>query len=305
MGAYISLAIYQRNSWKFVFEKEFLLFISISLLPSVIYYGYGIVIADYLRWKIETSFRPHLYLHREYWNGWLLLATNGAGYLALIGALLGLPTLRKGMAQALLIGLWVGYIVFGLVFTMHIHTHTYYQAQLIPIVAFSFSSLIALIMSYLRQSSNSGFWWLPVIGALLLITFFDVQDVRANVGAQVFETEQTAREVGEIVKHSSNTVFVARFYGLPLQYYGEFAGVPWPKAIEYWLYRRPDERELSIKERLNSLGFVPEYFIITDFDNLNRRHADLKKFLDAHCSPIAKSDQYLIYDRTCIQQLYR
>jgi 4-amino-4-deoxy-L-arabinose transferase-like glycosyltransferase len=301
MGAYTSLAIYQRNSWKFIFERNFLLFVAISLLPSVIYYGYGIFIAGYLRWKIETSFRPHLYLHREYWKGWLLLAINGAGYLALIGALIGLPILRKGLPQALLLGLWVGYLVFGLVFTMHIHTHTYYQAQLIPIVAFSLSSLMALIPSYLRQLSNNWFWWLPIMGALLLTAFFNVQDVRGNVGAQVFESEQTAREVGEIVKHSSNTAFVARFYGLPLQYYGQFSGAPWPKAIEYWLYRRSDERALSIEERLNSLGFAPEYFVITDFDSLNRRHADLKEFLETHCSPIVKDRRYIIYDGSCFQ----
>src|SRR5688572_7917109 len=190
MGAYTSLAIYQRNSWKFIFERKFLLFVTISLLPFVIYYGYGIFIAGYLRWKLETSFRPHLYLHREYWEGWLLLATNGAGYLALSGALIGLPILRKGLPQALLMGLWVGYLVFGLVFTMHIHTHTYYQVQLIPIVALSLSSLMALIVSYLRQLSNNWIWWLPIIGALLLTAFFNVQDVRDNVGAQVFESEQ-------------------------------------------------------------------------------------------------------------------
>jgi 4-amino-4-deoxy-L-arabinose transferase-like glycosyltransferase len=189
IGAYTALAIYHSNSWRFLLKKEFWLFIGISLLPLSLYYGYGIFIADYLRWKIDSSFRPDLYLQRAYWEGWLLLATNGVGYIALIGALLGLPTLRRGLPQALLIGLWIGYILFGLIFTMHIHTHNYYQVQLIPIVALSFSSLIALFVNYLRQIPDNRYWWLPVLGALLLVTFFNLQDVRNKIGSQIFESD--------------------------------------------------------------------------------------------------------------------
>jgi hypothetical protein len=110
-----------------------------------------------------------------------------------------------------------------------------------------------------------------------------------------------AKDIGEIVHHSSKTVFIARFYGMPLQYYGELSGSSWPKAIETGLYRRPDEKELSINERLAGLSFVPDYFVITDFDNFNQRHVDLKEFLNTHCSVVAENEQYLIYDGTCVQ----
>jgi len=299
MGAYTALAIYRNRSWKFMFERDFILFMVVSLLPSILYYGYGIFIAGFLRWKVTSSFRPHLYLHREYWQGWANLAANGVDYPILLGALLGLPTLRMGKPRFLLVGLWLGYIVFGLVFTMHIHTHNYYQAQLIPIVALSFSSLVAVFLDHLGQLSNKWYWWLPVGATVLLIMFFDISEVRAKVGSQVFESEQVAYEVGEIVNHSSHTVFVARYYGMPLQYYGELAGMSWPKAIEYWLYRQPNERILTIEERLNGLGFEPEYFVITDFTSFNNRHADLKVFLQEHCSLLVQNERYLIYDGYC------
>jgi 4-amino-4-deoxy-L-arabinose transferase-like glycosyltransferase len=70
LGAFISLAIYRKKSWKFIFEKDFIIFIIISLLPVFLYYGYGILFAGFLKWKVKTSFRPNLYLHREYWEGW-------------------------------------------------------------------------------------------------------------------------------------------------------------------------------------------------------------------------------------------
>lgn len=84
-----------------------------------------------------------------------------------------------------------------------------------------------------------------------------------------------------------------------LQYYGELAGTSWPKAIEHPLYRRPDARELSIQERLDGLGFEPEYFVITDFNDYQMRHPDLKAFLESQCELVAESEYYLIYDGHC------
>ena len=108
MGAYTALAIYRNRSWKFIFERDFILFLIVSLRPSVLYYGYGIFIAGFLRWKVVSSFRPHLYLHREYWQGWAELAANGVDYPILLGALLGLPTLRMGKPRFLTCWVVVG-----------------------------------------------------------------------------------------------------------------------------------------------------------------------------------------------------
>jgi hypothetical protein len=104
-----------------------------------------------------------------------------------------------------------------------------------------------------------------------------------------------AEEIGEIVLHSPHTVFVASYYGLPLEYYGEFGGAPWPVRIEDSFYRRPGERELSVIERINGFSFIPEYFVITNFDLYNRKHQDLKQYLEQDCSLLAEKEQYLIY----------
>jgi 4-amino-4-deoxy-L-arabinose transferase-like glycosyltransferase len=301
LGAFTSLAIYRRRSWKFALDPKFLLFIGISLLPSFLYYGYGILIAGFLRWQADSSFQPHLYMQQEYWLGWLHLAGNGAGLLAIVGALLGLPTLRKGLPRALLAGLWFGYLVFGLVFTVHIHTHGYYQAQLIPIVAISLGSLGALYARYVQQMDNRWHGLLPVAAAMSVIIYFDLSNVREQIGSQVFESPQLAQEIGKYVNHSSETVFVAPFYGMPLQYYGEFAGTRWPKADESILYEAPPDHELTVEERMNGFGYVPDYFIITDFRWLDSYHADLKEYLQQQCSLLAQSAQYQIYDGSCAE----
>lgn len=299
IGFFVALAIYRRNSWKGIFERDSLMFLTISLLPAFVYYGYGILVAGFLRWKVATSFYPHLFLHHEYWMGWMMLAVNGVGYLTLIAALVGLPLSRKGLPRAALMGLWIGYGVFGLIFNLHIHTHIYYHVQLIPIVALSLSPLVVLIMNYLRQSSNAWYWWLPVIGVMLMIMFFNIRNVRDTTRFEVLGSKPISSEIGEIVKHSSNTVYVARYFGLPLQYYGQLAGAFWPRKIDYWLYQKPGDRELSVQERIDALSFSPEFFVITDFNAYREHHTDLKNFLEENCALIAKSNQYLIYDGSC------
>ena len=293
-GAFAAVIVHKEGSWKALLRRPFLLFSLLSLIFPLLYYGYGIVFAGFMRWKIQSSFRPDLYLHREYWKGWLELAVAGLGYAALIGAGAGFALLQKSMARAVMIGLALGHVVFGLVFTMHIHTHGYYQAQLIPTVAIAASVLVAVVADKLRHTADWKFWLPSLLGVLLLVTYVNVREVRRNLGFQVYESVQTDREIGELVNHSDSVLFLSRYYGMPLQYYGELTGSYWPRSITYYLYRR-DEPELSISERVANLSFTPEYFVITDFGEYNRNHADLKAYL-GNCPLLAQTDNYLVYE---------
>jgi 4-amino-4-deoxy-L-arabinose transferase-like glycosyltransferase len=293
LAAFSALAIAQRGIWKGLFHRQAATFFVISLLPTALYYGYGVFIADFMRWQVETSFRPYLLLHSRFWVGWLsgLLAIMGTT--ALVGALVGLPILRRGLSRVLLVGLGIGYVAFGLLFTVHIHTHSYYHAQLIPIIAIPLGAMVAFIVNWLRATWK-GYWWLPAIAGLALVMFSGFQEVRGQLGKRVFESKEVAREIGELVGHSKHVVFLARYYGLPLQYNGELTGSYWPRSMTYRLYRSPDHNR-SIEDRLKALGFIPEYFVITDFTEFSRHHTDLKEYLTQSCSALAETPQYLLY----------
>jgi hypothetical protein len=57
----------------------------------------------------------------------------------------------------------------------------------------------------------------------------------------------------------------------------------------------PEDGTLTIEERFNSLGFSQEYFVITDFNQLDRYHPDMKEYLRDHCPVVAQSKDYLSY----------
>jgi hypothetical protein len=63
------------------------------------------------------------------------VGTHALGLTALTGALLGAAFLPVGAARRLAAAIAAGYFVFGLLFTLHIHTTTYYHLQLLPAVS--------------------------------------------------------------------------------------------------------------------------------------------------------------------------
>jgi 4-amino-4-deoxy-L-arabinose transferase-like glycosyltransferase len=301
-AAFVALGIAQRGIWKSLFHRQAVVFFFIGLLPTALYYGYGIFVADFFRWKVETSFRPSLLLHWRFWMGWLNGLLEVVGLTGLVGALVGMPVIRRGLARALLGGLGIGYVMFGLLFTVHIHTHSYYNAQLIPIIAMPLGATVAIFARWLRAKWK-GNWWLPTLGIFALAIYSSFQEVRGGLGKQVFESEAVAKEIGDLVRHSSRVVFVSPYYGLPLQYNGELSGQPWPRPMTYRLYKDPYQHQ-TVKDRLQvlryshdveSLGFHPEYFVITDFKEYSSHHTDLKEYLTTSCSLLAETPKYLIY----------
>jgi hypothetical protein len=285
----------ERDGWRrAVFSRSSLGYLSLATIPAFAYYGYGAFVARYFQWKLPSSFMPSLYGHREYWQGWFELALAQLGVTALVLGILGLALLQRGLPRSMIVALGIGYLCFGLAFTFHIHTHGYYQAQLIPAVAIAASAVVAML---LRRAFSTREGWLRVaaMGSLGIVAADWGLEVRNRLGTQHFESRPIATAIGAQVKHSDRVVFLSPFYGLPLQYLGEFTGAYWPRASTYRLYRPEGEQARAVRARLAELGFEPEYFVITAFREYAEHHKDLRAYLETRCTPIATQDAYLIY----------
>jgi hypothetical protein len=292
--AYLAFSVHRNQNWKKIIDLPLVIFGVVSLLPSILYYGYGILFAGFMRWKISTSFMPYLLIKKDFWLGLFNNIVDVAEFMPLFLTLLGFFLIKNRKLQYLIVGLAVSFVVFSVVFTYHIHTHPYYHIQLFPIIGLCLAPSIISIVQPLRQAAGR-FWWAPVVGVFLFASYIGYREVRGNLYQTHLEDPTMAWEIGEAIGHSPHTVYVAYYYGIPLEYYGEFGGAPWPVRIEDEFYRRPDEQEASVQQRMNALGFVPEYFVITHFDLFNRKHQDLQIYLDANCNVVARTDLYLIY----------
>jgi len=115
-----------------------------------------------------------------------------------------------------------------------------------------------------------------------------------------------AREIGEIVGHSTNTVLLTPNFGRVIAYEGELSGLPWPTSLSL---RERQERGLvplrkdelfnpgylTIRTHGKYIKYTPDFFIITAFEEFEKQK-DLKDFLTTNFPVLAKNDDYLIFD---------
>lgn len=298
-SAFISIAINRRGIWKSLFHKEFLIFASVSLLPALIYNVYGIFIAKFLKGQTEWSFIPGLIFSPFFRNGWAAELDSVFGYLAVILAIAGTLMFRKGMPSALMRGLWIGYIIFGLAFNYHIASHSHYQLQLIPVIALCFGALAHPILG--RLADREGIIWrlqIPVAAVAIMGFMFSRQTTLAKLSNPHLENfVNVARAIGKDVNHSTSTIFLTFAYGEPLEYYGELSGTFWPGAIDFQAMKMKGISTLSAEERFRQdyLKDKPEYFIVTDRDEFGSQ-PDLRTFLSQNFPVLAKNEAYLIFD---------
>lgn len=298
LGVFVSLAVYRQGIRKSVISSNFLIFTVVSLLPTIIFYLYGIFIAGFFLEKSQPGFLPQILLNPFFWKGWLNNIGLVVGFTAFIGGLLGILMFREGQPRASLIGLWIGYLVFCLAFHYQVATHDYYQLQFIPIVALSIGPVVALIMNRLSQICTRRYWRIAVWSILLLALLLSIGVARSRLINPDFERKvKMAQEIGERVNHSTKTIFLSSDYGVPLEYHGLLSGPAWPTTSDLEWERLAGVRTLNAEERFNAwyLKDSPEYFIVMDFREFEGQ-PDLRDFLIGKFPIVAQNDDYLIFD---------
>jgi 4-amino-4-deoxy-L-arabinose transferase-like glycosyltransferase len=206
--------------------------ILLSLVPMFAWYAYGTIPHSFLRGHFSAKVSPSLLVESSYWNGWweqvvfVLTYPLKSGPLTLavvVAALAGVAVARPGPARTILLALWAGYILYGLVFTIHISTHNYYSLPLVPVVALSLGSLVDFLTARSRVSP------LPACVALVVAALVAAAAVSWKLHGPLtdrsFRTEEAVYvAAGRAAGHTSHALYVDTHYAEPLRYYGWTAG---------------------------------------------------------------------------------
>jgi hypothetical protein len=340
-GAFVSIAVLRNGFWRSVFNCNTINFVFIVCSLTLIYYVYGFITdVGFMREHARGSFLPHLLVQPFFWKEWLIMIGKVTGYIALILAIAGIVIMGEGRTRAMFFGLWIGYFIFGISATFQIHTHSYYHMPLIPIVALSLGPIADFVIKR-TDKLNLKRWDIMIIIAVILSvisgfliikngqqarniyshyknalkTAATVIGVNPSFSRFLFddfeEDVRIAREIGEHVKHSANTVILSPHFGRVLAYHGEFSGLPWPTNRSLYGRKLRGTKLPNIKEDFSNhrvsilyqgkiIKYTPDYFIITAFDELMKQK-DLKDYLYLHYSVYRKSDDYLIFDLTNVR----
>lgn len=298
VAVYLLLAVETAGLSRTLRSRRVWFFLVGVLAPTVAYYAYGTFIAGFLRGQAGGSFLPKLLVDPLYWRGWLDKIWFVMGYSPLVAGILGIFLCRAGIPRTTMGALWAGYVLLGLVFTYHIHTHDYYHLVLIPVVALSLAPVVGSLLQRLDGmcSRRSARVVAMVVLGLAVVSSMDKASWRrTRRSPEAFLA--TAEAVGQAVNHSHKTIVLSPESGKPLTFHAEIAGVKWPTRNDLVTHELRGKPMLTARQRLDGLiaAHGSEYFIVTFARELSTQEG-LKQLLTSEFPVIARGRYHQIFD---------
>jgi len=264
------------------------------LAPAAIYYANGMLITGAIAGQ-GSRFFPQLLSQLRFYLDWQETVVRLVGYGAIVAALLGTLTLR-GRPLGLVLGLWVGYFVYGLLFPYHITTHDYYQLALLPILALGIAAAAGPVMARLAQVTRG--WWARVV-ALLVLSALMVMPVRVARGVLVQNDYRPEvgywQYLGDLLEHRSNVIMLSHDYGERLQYYGWVSGRAWLGQSDFRLTELMGRSVESSEEWIRGQLEGADFFVVTLLGELENQPT-LRSFLYENYPVYAQGDDFVVFD---------
>jgi 4-amino-4-deoxy-L-arabinose transferase-like glycosyltransferase len=287
-GAAIALVLFTlgKNFWK---SKQVWAMAAIMIVPALCYYvllNQGRSTEYFFAWTVTLL---KLITSTDFYTRWLAFIGSLFGLtiivLSLAGTLLAAPR-----ARWLLIGLWVGYVLYGLTLPFQMYTHSYYHVQLIPIIALG----LAVAVNPLVESvtGTGGVRSASLLALIVMVFGYQAWIARSVLMAESFRHEPAFWEnVGAQIPTDGETIALTQDYGFRVMLWGWRHVDLWPLVTDLGEIKN-GERDFSAQ--FEELTEGKEYFLVTAFGQLEKQPG-LKDILDTY--PIlAEGDGYIVYD---------
>lgn len=267
---------------------------ALAVAPTVVYFaaleaaGGGVS---------ENRFFPQLWVQLSFWTDWLFMLDRVVGLQALLVSFASL-VVATGPARWLLGGAWLGYVLLGLTFSHHIHTHDYYSLPVIPLAAASIGIAVPGLLRGLSESRRplAAF---AVVAALLGWT------LRTPEGQHPWGNIRLARltaadytRIGTLVGHSSRVATLEGAYGFPLAYHGRMGASQLSLSIDRAVAALQGQTLPSAMDQMRELG--AEYFVGTVFPEVAAQ-PELATWLTTEARLVEQAGpasrwRYVVYD---------
>jgi len=197
--------------------------------------------------------------------------------------------------RSVLVGGWVGYFAYGLVFPYQYLTHEYYHLPLVALVALA---LIPLIDSILERISTQAWLWRAGAGAIFIFSsFYSLWVARSILYANDYRTEPISwRQVGDAIPADGKFVGLTADYGMRLRYYGwRIMAEGWPSSIDLSLFTLAGNPGMDADTYFEEITQGMDYFLVTAFSELDAQTV-LKAKLQGQYPVYSEGDGYILYD---------
>lgn len=289
---------------KSVLSRDSIIFFSISLLPSLLWYIYATLIsisgaATEGNFSISNWFGPELFINKNYYSNifgfeYNLVLLPAGILLFFIGILISF----KSKMQFLYIWL-LGVLTYFVLFNKHNMTHEYYHMPLLPIASLFIGASIEKIASISAKKLNLGF--VVILLLLVLIPLMIIPTI--NRAYSPIERFEHVTKVGSLIKNytnSSDLIIGSMDAGPTLVYYSNRLG--WTFSInkekERALYSFYGEKNKQLKtniEQLESYKLVGAKIFASSYKKQLLENKEFSNYLYDNYKVLEETDDYIIF----------
>jgi hypothetical protein len=194
-----------------------------------------------------------------------------------------------------LVGLWIGYVLFGAAWPFQYTTHDYYHLALIPIIGLSITPVVDLLVHKLFR--QIWFWRLVGIGIFLAAAGFELYVGRSQLVINNFFLEPRSWQlVGEAIPPDESFVALTNDYGARLNYYGwRNAAYNWPTQADLEGTLLHDNTRWDVPKLFQDVTRGRSYFLVAALNELDAQ-PELKSLLTQNFPVYHQGSGWLIYD---------
>jgi 4-amino-4-deoxy-L-arabinose transferase-like glycosyltransferase len=264
------------------------------VLPVGIYTLYGILKLG-LAGQFALRFFPNMWVDPAFYFRWAFIVNTNIGWTAVLLAALSIFLADSKRERPLLIGVWIGYFLFGMAFSYYFFTHDYYQLSFIPVVAISMAPGLRLFFERFYERSPGLFARLVMIAAVLVgiavpAWYSRVQILKPNY----YSEPKFWAEIGDKLGHDGGVIGLTQDYGYRLAYWGWQGAGNWFTSADINLrYLAGQNVDLLKTFKHDTSGM--KYFLVTMFGELDNQPA-VKNLLYKNYPIYAQTDEYVIFD---------
>jgi 4-amino-4-deoxy-L-arabinose transferase-like glycosyltransferase len=295
-GALIGLVLASKGLRQALRDRQVWIIGSLAVLPTGIYYLYGLFINGFLRQQMNLRFFPEMWRDPAFYIRWVEMSTDIAGFSITLAALVGVFLLRDRALRGLALGAWLGYAAYSFTFPFHTITHDYYQLPLIPIVAMTIVPVAGLLFAAVESRENRRTIQAVLALVVLAAVLFKAWDTRVILAREDFRIAETEwARFQDIIPPGKKVVAITKAYGMPLAYYGWVNASIWLNDSDAELRALAGQsQEMIQNKRLNQLE-GKDLFLITNFSEFERQEG-LSEFLYSSYEVFEEGSGYLIFD---------
>jgi hypothetical protein len=281
--AMIAVVLTDQKLLKAMIHPQVITMAILAVVPGLIYHVYGMYIEGFLQGQTTFRLFPEMLKDPFHYLKLKDVIDNTLRIEFFLIGLVGTLVIKDKRFRAMGFSIFAGYFLYGLVFTYHIVTHSYYQVPLTPAIAIGLAAGAAVLINNLPGRKTFG---LVVIAGLTFFWMaFNFWDARMTLKhANYRDQPDFYASLGEKLRDYS-VVSITPDYGYRLDYWGWKPTANWLSDGDFVM------RELAGIDLDKAALFAEsiqgrDLFLITDFDEFDRQ-PDVKDIL---------SDTYPIYD---------